>query len=35
MRETLARTVSNPPAEAEMQAIVDKLNQVITGLQGG
>ena len=28
-------TVSNPPAQAEMQAIADKFDEVITALQSG
>jgi hypothetical protein len=28
-------TVSNPPTQAEMQATADKLDEVITALQGG
>jgi hypothetical protein len=31
----LGLTVSNPPTQAEMQAIADKLDQVITALHGG
>jgi hypothetical protein len=31
----LGLTVSNPPTQAEMQAIADKLDEVITALHGG
>jgi hypothetical protein len=31
----ISPTISDPPTQAEMQAIVDKLNEVITALQGG
>jgi hypothetical protein len=33
--DQLGLTVSNPPTQAEMQAIADKLDQVITALHGG
>jgi hypothetical protein len=33
--QQLGLTVSNPPTQAEMQAIADKLDQVITALHGG
>jgi hypothetical protein len=33
--DQLGMTVSNPPTQAEMQAIADKLDQVITALHGG
>jgi hypothetical protein len=33
--QQLGLTVSNPPTQAEMQAIADKLDEVITGLHGG
>jgi hypothetical protein len=31
----LGLTVSNPPTQADVQAIADKLDEVITALQGG
>jgi hypothetical protein len=31
----LGMTVSDPPTQAEMQALADKLDEVITALQGG
>ncbi len=33
--QQLGLTVSNPTTQAEMQAIDDKLDEVITGLTGG
>jgi hypothetical protein len=33
--QQLGLTVSNPPTQAEMQAIDDKLDEVITGLTSG
>jgi hypothetical protein len=30
----LGLTVSNPPTQAQVQAIADKLDELITGLQG-
>ena len=33
--EALALTVSDPPTQAEMQAVVDRLNDLITGLHRG
>ena len=33
--DQLNLTVSDPPTQAEMQAIADKLDQVITALHGG
>jgi hypothetical protein len=33
--DQLGLTVSNPPTQAEMQALADKLDQVITALHGG
>jgi hypothetical protein len=33
--DQLGMTVSNPPTQAEMQAIADKLDEVITALHGG
>ena len=33
--QPLGLTVSNPPTQAEMQAIADKLDEAITTLQGG
>ena len=33
--QQLGLTVSNPPTQAEMQALADKLDEVITRLQGG
>ena len=34
-RAPLGLTVSNPPTHAEMQAIADKHDEVITALHGG
>ena len=34
MREDLDGAVSNPPTQAEVQAIANKLDQVIFALQG-
>jgi hypothetical protein len=33
--QQLGLAVSDPPTQAEMQAIPDKLDEVITALQGG
>lgn len=33
--DALALTVSDPPTQAEMQAVVDRLNDLITGLHRG
>jgi hypothetical protein len=33
--QQIGLTVSNPPTQAEMQAIADKLDEVIPALQGG
>lgn len=33
--QQLGLTVSNPPTQAEMQAIDDKLDEVVTGLTSG
>jgi hypothetical protein len=33
LREKLGLTVSNPPTQANVQAIADKLNELINSLQ--
>jgi hypothetical protein len=33
--QQLSLTVSDPPTQAEMRALADKLDEVITRLQGG
>ena len=33
-RAPLGLTVSNPPTQAEMQAMADQLDELITALQG-
>jgi hypothetical protein len=35
LRERLVWAGSNPPTQAEVQALADKLDELITALQGG